>query len=315
MHYRDASDQVSASSVAAGIVNPITGRRFVKSWRIRELIDEASSLYSILEQAYGIKIWYDLPLIRTLFNRGDHNDWLARSGDEGYPEFMEDRPDLGNLPQLALPAFAYGGVKQSARVDVGKLVEHFRNRLVSEGRIDRNPFSYGSSTARYDRVIYCEGWRARFNPLWSYLPHGGNKGEVLTIKTDPPPLTLMYKHRIFLVPLTPAGTYWVGATSGNDLTDTSPTPNSRQYLLDKLNEIIAVPYEVVEHRAAVRPTVKDRRMIIGAHPGAENHYLFNGLGTKGASLAPLGSKWLFELLELDRPVPDDVSIARFKPNL
>ena len=107
--YVDAPGQTAASSVAAGIINPITGRRFVRSWRIDELLTEARTLYSALERELACQIWHDTPLIRTLFNRSEQNDWLARGGDVGYADYLDDDPVLGNVPQLTHPAFAYGG--------------------------------------------------------------------------------------------------------------------------------------------------------------------------------------------------------------
>lgn len=309
--YLDAPRQTAASSVAAGIVNPITGRRFVKSWRIDELLPVARSLYAELEEELGVKLWYDLPLVRTLFNRGEQNDWLARSADVGYERYLDDRPELGRLSELTYPAFAYAGVRHSARVDTASLVSNFRKRLLNDGRLREEEVDYTNLPRDYDRIIFCEGWRARFNPYFAYLPHGGNQGDVLIVKTEGPLLDRLYKHRIFLVPLA-EGTYWVGATSSNDLSEPGPRPASHDYLRQRLDEVLSVPYEIVDHRAAVRPTMRDRRMIIGAHPQVPDYYIFNGLGTKGASLAPLGSQWLLQLLETGSPVPEEVSIERWK---
>ena len=267
-------------------------------------------MYGELEQLLGIKIWYDLPLIRTLFNRGEQNDWLARSGDVGYAGYLDDTPALGNLPALTTPVFAYAGVRQAARVDVGGLVDAFRRRLMDGGRIDLRAVDYGNLPREYDRYVFCEGWRVRDNPWFAYLPHGGNKGEVLIVNTRADLLQSMFKHRVFLVPLA-NGTYWVGATSENVFADDSPTPSLRAYLADRLREVLTVPFTIEDHRAAVRPTVKDRRMLIGAHPVRDNYYLLNGLGTKGASLAPLGSRFLFAQLEHGVAVPPSVNIERW----
>ena len=283
----------------------------MKSWRIAELLPEARALYGELEQLLGVRLWHDLPLIRTLFNRGDTNDWLARSGDDGYADYLDDRPDLGALPSLTQPAFGYAGVRNTARVDVGTLVTQYRQRLLDERRIVEAPLPYDQMPDGQDRIVFCEGWRARHNPWFSYLPHGGNKGEVLIVETDAPPLELMFKHRVFLVPIG-GNRYWVGATSAHGLDDPLPTPRGRSYLLERLGELLRVPFRVVDHRAAVRPTVRDRRMLIGRHPVREDLFIFNGLGTKGASLAPLGSKWLADHLLDGAPIPPEVNIARFQ---
>lgn len=330
VHYTDAPAQTAASTIAAGIINPITGRRFVKSWRIDELIPEAKGLYSQLEKILGAKFWYDQPLIRTLYNKGDLNDWQVRSADPGYPEYMDDQPDTGRLPQLTDAVFAYVGVRHTARVDVAALVQAYREKLVQENRFSKKETDFSdipallgggagakeglNSRKRYDHIICCEGWRARHNPYFSYLPHSGNKGEILIIKTKAPVLDRMFKHRIFLVPLAD-GTYWVGATNENRFDDDdSPTLANRTFLEDRLAEILTgTDYEVIGHRAAVRPTVKDRRMFIGQHPEVPGLWILNGLGTKGASLAPLGSRWLVEAILAGKEIPAEVDIRRFIP--
>ncbi len=298
--------------MAAGIINPITGRRFVKSWRIDELLPEARRLYGELEAELGIKVWYDLPLVRTLFNRGDENDWLVRSADPGYADYMEDRPALGRLPELTEPAFAYAGVRHTARVDVATLITEYRKQLVREGRFLAAEVNYNALPTPYDRIVFCEGWRVCFNPLFSFLPPGGSKGEVLIVRTEAPPLKCMFKHRVFLVPRAD-GTYWIGATNQHPFSDDSPTPSARQFLIDRLEEVLRVPYTLFRQEAAVRPTVRDRRPVIGQHPQQPTRYIFNGLGTKGASIAPLASGWLFSLLEEQKPVPPEVDVARFFP--
>lgn len=310
MDYLDAPGQTAASSVAAGIINPITGRRFVRSWRIEELLPEARALYGELEQELGVQLWYELPLIRTLFNRGEQNDWLARGGDAGYAIYLDDRPELDNLPALTHPAFGYAGVRQAARVDVGLLVRSYRERLEREGRFRSELVDYTALPPGYDRYVFCEGWRARFNPYFDYLPHGGAKGEILLVRTTGPLLASMFKHRVFVVPIR-TDTYWVGATNDNTFTDDLPSPAAGDYLRQRLDEVLRDPYEVLAQRAAVRPTVRDRRMLIGQHPQHLPYYIFNGLGTKGASLAPLGSRWLLDLLDRGRAVPAEVDIRRF----
>ena len=324
VHYQDAPRQQAASSVAAGIVNPITGRRFVRSWRIDELLPAARALYTELEAELGVRIWYDLPLVRTLFNRGDENDWLARGGDAAYRTFLDDTPALGRIPEITYPAFSYAGVRQAARVDLETLTTAYRNRLRASGQITETELDYAdlapgpqgvawkssAGTLNFDRVIFCEGWRSRFNPWFNYLPCTGNKGEVLVVRTEEPVLDRLFKHRVFLVPRAD-GTYWVGATSENTFKDESPTPRQADYLEQRLREVLKAPFTIVDHQAAVRPTVRDRRPVVGADPKNERLWLFNGLGTKGASLAPLVSEWLLAALQNGTSLPGEVDLNRF----
>lgn len=325
--------------MAAGIVNPITGRRFVKSWRIEELLPEADRLYAELEAYLGVRFHHHQPLVRTIHNRGDQNWWDVRGGEAGYPSFLDDKPDLGDIRQITRPAFAYGGVRGSSRVDIRKLTLAYRSVIqaglaandslatslvqifypaeldYNELTLEENGVIYAGDL-RVKKVIFCEGWRARNNPWFGYLPHRGAKGEVLDVvltnevARSELEVRPILKHHLFLVPRQ-AAPYWVGATTENTFENEAPTPAGRANLVQKLESFLSVPYRIENHRAAVRPTVRDRRPLLGVHPHHPNLYIFNGLGTKGASLAPLCSRWLSELILKDRPLPPEVDIKRF----
>lgn len=320
--YVDAPRQTSATAVAAGIINPLTGRRFVKSWRIESLLPVARSTYAALERELNRPFYHPQPLLRTLFDAGDENTWLARTGEDGYPPFMAEMADLGALSGAIQPAFGYGQVRQAARVDIGLITALLEQRRREAGnfrseafdyeqlRMDEEGVSYRDLSAR--RVVFAEGWRGRFNPYFSYLPFRGSKGEVLLIHLPDHQLDRIIKHRLFVVPYRD-GTYWIGTYNGNPFTDEQPSREGGRYLRERLAEILTVPYEIVDHQAAIRPTVKDRRPFLGRHPRHPALAIFNGLGTKGASLAPYWARRLVSHLEDGAPLDPEVDISRFPP--
>jgi glycine/D-amino acid oxidase-like deaminating enzyme len=72
-----------------------------------------------------------------------------------------------------------------------------------------------------------------------------------------------------------------------------------------------VPYKIVEHKAAVRPTVKERRPFIGLHPQNNCIGIFNGLGTKGVLLAPFFSSHFADYLEDKKELMKEVDVKVF----
>jgi len=320
-YYIDAPQQAAATQVAAGIINPITGRRFVKAWRVADFLPWAKTVYKTIEQEFGISIYHEHPLIRTLVNRGDENNWQARLLDPEYAAYAQEPPDLGNIPAITQPAFSYTQVTNTAQVDIGILCQQLRVRHREESRLLETKLDYEQleltqEGVKYAEVsahcmIFCEGWRARHNPWFAYLPHGGNKGEVLEVELLQAQLDRMFKHRLFLVPLA-NGNYWVGATSENQFDTDQPSQENATYLTDRLNEILTTPFNIVAHRAAVRPTVKDRRPFLGRHPKYQQLAIFNGMGTKGASLAPFWANHFVAHLEKKEPLDDIVNIKRFE---
>ena len=154
------------------------------------------------------------------------------------------------------------------------------------------------------------------NPFFSDLPFNPDKGELLLVKIPNMNLTSIFKNKISIVPLqdTADGTqdmYWVGATNDWIFENAEPSIENKQLIINELEDILNIPFEVVAHHAAIRPTVKDRRPFIGFHPTFKNVGIFNGFGTKGASLVPFWAHHFADVLTADVPLENDVNISRF----
>ena len=312
----------AASQVAAGIINPITGRRYVKSWRADELIPFAVQTYRKLEQKLGVPIFHPRNIIRTLFNQGEENDWLARTGDPGYQPYMLDQAVLDDYATKTVLAYSYGEVTHSGQTDLARLTQAYRNRLCEQDQLLETAFDYGQLEASGNRVryadeveaqaiIFAEGYQGSSNPYFSYLPFGGAKGEVLIVRIPDAHFEKILKHRIFVVPLAEADLYWVGSTYDWKYDGPTPTQKGRDFLEQRLQDVLNLPFEIVAHGAAVRPTVKDRRPFLGRHPKLETVFIFNGLGTKGASLGPYWAHHLTEHLLQGAALDPAVDIRRF----
>ena len=133
---------------------------------------------------------------------------------------------------------------------------------------------------------------------------------MLLVRLPEVQLERMFKHRIFVVPFQD-DLYWIGSTSDNQFTNEEPSSAGRSYLQERLGEVLTTPFEVVAHQAAVRPTVKDRRPFLGQHSQHAPLFIFNGMGTKGASLTPYWAQHLVKHLIYNQPLDPEVDIVRF----
>lgn len=310
----------AASRVAAGMINPVTGRRYVKSWRIDTLLPFSRQTFRDLEKELDIQIYHERNIIRSLFNSREENDWQVRTAEPGYEAYLLDKAELGPYADHTVPAYSYGEVTHSAQVNLPLLIDRFREKLLAQKQIVETAFDhqklkiypdavqYGPHRAR--GILFCEGQDAVNNPFFNHLPFRGAKGEVLIIRIPQVSFEKILKHRVFITPLGD-GTYWVGSAYINEYQDDLPTEAGRQFLLDRLADILKTPFEVVEHRSAIRPTVKDRRPFLGTHPDSPRLHLFNGLGTKGASLGPFWAKAMSNYLVHRQPLDPAVDISRF----
>lgn len=310
----------SASRVAAGLINPVTGRRYVKSWRIDDLLPVAQKTYRTLEKELGISIFRKLNILRSLFNQGDENNWWARSGESGYEKYLLDKVELGNYAQFTSPGIAHGEVQNGAQINLVKLIEAYRRKLEREQRFQQSVFDYrqleiNENNVEYgdwkaDNLIFCEGAKVKQNPFFNDLPFRGDKGEALIVRIPGAHFSKALKRRIFIIPLGDE-LYWIGATYERRHKNDLPTEKGRIFLEEHLKSFLKAPFEILEHRAAIRPTVKDRRPFLGRHARYPQLVLFNGLGTKGASLAPFWAKHMAAYLSDEQELDPAVDIRRF----
>ena len=81
--------------------------------------------------------------------------------------------------------------------------------------------------------------------------------------------------------------------------------------MNKLNTIISCDFEVVDHVAGIRPTVKDRRPLVGVHSIYSKLFVLNGLGTRGVMIAPYVAQALYNSIEHHMPLDKEIDIKRF----
>lgn len=293
----------AATTAAAGIINPITGRRLVKSWRIETWRPAARETYRALEAGLGVPLWRDLRVRRRFADERERNTWREKHA-------------RGELAPYAGVADDDGfWIEQAARVDLGALMAAARAKWLATGRLREETFSavdLERETARHALVIDCTGRMAAAGGTFAFVPWEFSKGEVLELAVDglDPEVVLNCRH--WLVSVGP-GAAWVGATHEPGARDAGPTPAARAALEASARDLLgaATPFAVTGQRAGVRVNLPDKRPIAGRHPQRPRLGLVNGLGAKGALWAPsLARQWV-EHLKSAAPFDPAVDVARF----
>ena len=310
----------SSSKVAAGIINPITGRRFVKSWMFDELRAFNEPFYKSFESDFGIEIFSDRKVYRILQKTKDVNEWNSRSAIEGYEEYMKLEDNCESLKQKIHFSESVGVIRHAAQVNLPLLLqtmfEHLKNQDLifsqefdyKEVVIKNESVTYGNFTSK--KIIFCEGQRGRFNPFFDYLPFEVSKGEILHVKIPGLKTENIIKDKLILTPLG-YDQYWCGSNYEWNSKDDKPTKLIRKDFVKKLKQSLKIDFEVSDHLAAIRPTVKDRRPFLGIHPKYQQLAIFNGLGTKGASLGPYWANYFCNFLLQGTALNKEVDIKRF----
>lgn len=286
----DQSKANVSTNIAAGIVNPIAGKFFALSWRANDFFPGLDTYYGKLEEWCSTSFFHNRDLIRVFASAGEQNIWLSKANQARYASYCSFDP--AGIHELHSP---YGVLKINGGgyLDTTTFLQSLRNYMNSKQKILDAEFDHAKldiQSKRYENIefgaiIFCEGYRVVHNPYFNFLPFTPNKGELLEIHAPDLGLEAIAVGGTFVLPIGNER-YKVGATYEHQFLDMLPTEKNREYLLEKLDKMMTVKYEVVDQWAGIRPAVKDRRPILGRHPLHKDLYLFNGLGSKGVSMAP-----------------------------
>jgi len=319
----DKGHQGISSALAAGVVNPVTGRRIVKSWLIDELLPVAKQYYALVEDELELELWHELPSMRLFTDIGMSNNWGIRMKNEGYEPYLGFM-DAAKVAKFPIKTnFGAGIIHHSARANISLMIASFRKKWLQEGILKEDIFRHDDLTQdgrevtyqgeSYDKIIFCEGWEAQKNPLFNELPFQVTKGEVLMLRIPDMPQKNIIKKKVALVPLGDA-IFWAGATNNWDFVDTKPSAEGKKWLITEIETIVDGPYEILDHLAAIRPTVRHRRPLIGfpksieANENTSQIGIFNGFGTKGTSLVPFWANQFVAHLLDNQPLSDAVTV-------
>lgn len=319
IHIIDSGSGKNSSRQATGLINPITGRRFVKSWLTDELMTFAQTYYPMLEKELNASFYQETEVIKVLQSIEQQNDFSLRLNDENYAKYLDSKirkfdEQFHNYHSCAI-------IKPALQIDVNTLQEVFlaffrAKQIINESTFDFSDLEIHSNSYQYKNIkakniVFAEGFLMRNNPFFNYLPIQFAKGEVLLIESEALQLNAVLNS---VANINPIGNnqYYVGATyDWND--DTLKTTSAKyDYLIKALKETITVNFKVIEHKVGMRPTTKDRRPFIGEHPKHKNMYVFNGMGTKGLSLTPYFAHQLVQYIFDGEKLHPEVDIKRVK---
>ncbi|MEK6153420.1 FAD-dependent oxidoreductase [Flavobacteriaceae bacterium 3-367] len=314
-----ADDSQRASQVAGGLYNPVILKRFTLAWNAAEQLKGVVPFYTHLEEKLKLKLHHRVPVLRRFASIEEQNQWFEAMDTPQLQTFLSPKIRTNTNTSLEAP-YGYGEVMHTGRVDTKKLLAGYgtylddRNLCVHEpfdfDALKIGPSHFGYKSIRAKHIVFATGYGLKQNPYFNYLPLTGTKGELLTIEAPELKEHAVIKSSVFLIPLG-RHRYLVGATyKWKDKTNT-PTLEARTELLEKLDTFLNCDYEVVAHVAGIRPTVTDRRPLVGRHPQHDQMYVLNGLGSRGVMIAPYAAKLLYQNMEYDLPLPKEMDVARF----
>lgn len=311
----------NASSIAGGIFNPVVLKRFSIVWNASKQIKRLKEVFTDFENLLHKKYIYNFPVYRIFNDEQEKKTWLKKANS--HPDLIDylsiDTEQLNNFSSIDSP-IGSGEVLHTGRIDLMNLIKDFKdylqiNDLFIKEEFDFNLLKLEDNKTSYknieaDRIIFAEGFNILNNPYFKNLPIIGVKGEVLKVKTNATLPDAVVKGKEFLMPLE-NNEFFVGATYDRDHVNYDNTIEAKEYLTTGVKQFLKSDIEVVEQHASIRPTVVDRRPIIGEHPEFKQLVCLNGMGTRGTMLAPVMVDDLYNFLELNEPIDKEADITRF----
>lgn len=309
----------NSTQIAGGLYNPVILKRFSEVWNAKYQLELADIFYRRIEAKLGISIDFKTPIYRKFFSVEEQNNWFAASDKPNLSPFLSTTVVHKKYKAIEAP-FGYGEVLHTGYVETETLLKHYHNYLKNESKLFEEAFDYGKlqltanqvgyENLSAEHIVFAEGYGMYQNPFFNYLPLDGTKGELLLIKAPDLDIDIIVNTSVFILPLG-NNLFKVGATYNWEDKTNLPTEEGKNELIAKLREIITCDFEIIEHWAGVRPTVKDRRPLLGTHHIHKNVHILNGLGTRGVMLAPSMALDLFEYIENQKPLDNTIDIRRF----
>lgn len=291
----DDEKPYTASRVASGVINPVTGRRVVKTWMIDDIMPFAEKAYTqisddlhLREIIRKVSILDFVPtpqMLEAFQKRVDENaDYV------GFAANAEEIRKYFNFP------FKVGEIKTGYNIALQELLENYRKHLLDKNLLRNEIFDWDNCEILPDKIVYkdieakkiicCDGVEALQNKYFSGLPFAFNKGEALIAEIPDLPADYIYKMGYTIVPLRKENQFWIGSNYEWSFDNAEPTALFRATIENHLNHWLKIPCKIINHIASVRPANVERRPFVGLHPLYPSLGILNGMGSKGCSLAP-----------------------------
>ena len=317
--------QTNASLIAAGLINPVTGMRLVKTQNIEQLLPAALKFYQHLSQQFQQPFYQEKAMLRIIRNQNEQEFCKHRLQQQAYQPYLEQF----QLNQADFPCNTPFGIlvqKQTGFLRCKSLLDTLKKSFIDRECLIQEAFNYldlhitnrkiSWKNFTFNQVIFCEGYQCQNNPWFSWLPLQPVKGEILTLHSSTPLPDKILNYGHWLVPFD-ATTIRTGATFDRENIDCQPSATGKQTLLTSLKKIMP-DIEVnatVLHQAQIRPCTLDKAPFIGHHPQIPQLAIFNGFGAKGSLQIPWHVQHFADHLLYQTPLAKDVDINRYpRPN-
>ena len=316
----DKQNLQSASNIAGGLINPVTGRRVVTTWMAEKLLPFVLKEYNAISEPFNtefisqknILVFPSAPDLLQAFRErmNENNSYIKRPSLK-----KEELASDFNFPFDVLE------ISPCYVIQVQELLRSYREYLQKENVLLDATYDEGLLTIKNGfiqyknikakKIIYAGGIQSAQSRYWINLPFVQNKGQALILEADDLNTSYIYKFgQLTVIPLR-ENLWWAGSSNELSFQTTAPTEDFYKRTASSLKAILKKEFKIKEHWSSLRPATVERRPFAGIHPLYKEIAILNGMGSKGCSLAPWFAKELAENLVHAKPIDPLTDVQRF----
>jgi glycine/D-amino acid oxidase-like deaminating enzyme len=315
----DEAQPFSATKVASGVINPVTGRRVVTTWMIETLLPFAWEACNSIGNEFAETIIEQKNTISFAPSYQMKETYEKRMSEAG--SYIKPVADNEAYKQYFNYIFDCYSIEPTYLINLYPLLKGWRIKLAESKSLSDESFDISMLAVHEDhitykniiaeKIVFCNGVNTFNYDYWKNLPYVYNKGQALIVDVPDLPATNIYKYgALSLVPWYD-GLWWVGSSYENEFETTEPTHAFLENMGKQLHSILNIPFTVIDHLSSIRPATLERRPFVGLHPQYNVIGIFNGMGTKGCSLAPYFAKQFADHLVYGKPIDALADVKRF----
>ncbi|HYK55418.1 MAG TPA: FAD-dependent oxidoreductase, partial [Flavisolibacter sp.] len=134
----DNNNEHSSSKIAAGIINPITGRRYVTTWMIEDVMPFAMQTYKEIGSYFNDHFVFEKSIIDFFPSPQMRNAFVDRITEDD--TYLHSYPDQNHFNQYFNYDFGCGEISPAYTVHLQLLLASWRKKLVDLNALMQEEF-------------------------------------------------------------------------------------------------------------------------------------------------------------------------------
>lgn len=294
-----------SSLVAAAVINPLTGRRWTPARDTAHLAPVAIAAYNRMEELLQTPLLYEKPLLVFLSSKEEEQAFLRQIENQNPYTQLLSAGETQGLPFHHAGGNLIGKVAPVYTVDAALLLQTWKHYLQNRSSFLEEPVNMDElvlhgGKVRYkdicaDKAVLCSGAAGRETAFFPGLPFTTNRGDALLLSIPGMETGFLYQKGVRLVPRSD-GLFWCGSNYTWQYSDLQADLLWQQKTLSGLKDWLNLPFELVDHLVAERPTTAGQVPVLAQHSQWQQLFCFNGLGTRGFSAGPRLAQKMVEMI-------------------